>query len=636
MFPAKAQALLQEALTHHQAGRFAAALSGYSQVRKHAPGNYDAHHLSGVALLQSGKPVEAIPWLRRALQLRATAAPSAMCLGLALAQTGQPVEAETQLRKATQFDPQNHEALTNLASVLVVLGKLEEARTAYQRCVELRPDYAIAWSGLGSVLDLLGRPAEAIPHHTQALKLDPTHAKARFSRAQSWQSLHCVDEAQADFEAHLKRFPGDLEAQSYRLFLLNYSAEMSREALFSEHLAFGRAAEKAAAGESSSRPASAPRAGASAPKKLRVAFLSPDLRAHSVAYFLEPLLRHLDRDRFEIVLYHDHFSVDETSVRLKTAAALWRNFVGQTPEQVENQIRRDAPDILIDLAGHTGSNRLPLFARRLAPVQISYLGYPNTTGLTAMDYRFSDPIADPPGDSESVHTERLARFSPCAWTYLPPASAPHPTSPLSAGGQPFTFGSFNSLSKINAATLTLWARILRAVPTSRLLLKSLGLRADDISPRLAAAGINADRVVLLSAAPRVDDHLAAYKRMDVALDPFPYQGTTTTCEALWMGVPVISLRGDRHASRVGASLLTAAGHPEWIADSPEAYVALAVQFTQPAYPLVELRTRLRSEVQHSILFDHRAQAERFGSTLLECWQQRTGPRPATAVVPARA
>jgi predicted O-linked N-acetylglucosamine transferase (SPINDLY family) len=277
---------------------------------------------------------------------------------------------------------------------------------------------------------------------------------------------------------------------------------------------------------------------------------------------------------------------------------------------------------LIDLAGHTGLNRLPLYAKRLAPVQINYLGYPNTTGLKAMNYRFVDALTDPDERDQAVHTEKLVRFAPFAWSYQPPASAP---DPVRAPHDGVVFGSFNNPAKISSSTLALWARVLASVPSSTLLLKGQGLDHAIVRPivetRLKAAGIDLSRVEMFGRTRQQTSHLELYQRIDIALDAFPYHGTTTTCEALWMGVPVISLRGDRHASRVGASLLTSVGHPEWIAETPDQYVEIATKLAHGPSRTTDLRQSLRGEVQHSPLLDHAAHAKAFGQALRECWQR---------------
>jgi len=604
----QAQAFLQQALAHHQAGRLAAALPLYARARSLAPGSFDAHHLGGAAALQAGQSEEAVLLLSKALRLNARVALTHMWHGMALAQLGQHGPAEISLRKSLELDAKNVDAWTNLGAVYSFTGKIADALDTYRKASALKPRDARLHSQIGTLLHLQQDHAGAIAQHTAALSLDPNYAKAYLGRAQARLGSHRPAEALADFDACLTRTPDDLEARSYRLMLLNYLSEISREELFAEHVEYGRYAQNAAGAQ----PLSNSHRGS--PKR-RLAFISPDLRAHSVAFFLEPLLQNIDRTHFEIILYHDHFVTDATSERLRSHTSLWRNFVGKPHAQVAAQIRTDAPDILVDLAGHTGMNRLPVFAQRVAPVQISYLGYPNTTGLSTMDYRFTDAIADPPGDSDALHTEKLIRFAPCAWTYQPPADAPA-SGPLPClQGNPFTFGSFNNLSKVNAFTLRLWASVLRAVPGSRLMLKSFGLDADHLRARFLTTGLDPERVVLLPPAATTAEHLACYHRVDVALDTFPYHGTTTTCEALWMGVPVITLHGDRHASRVGCSLLNAIGHPEWIAQDGDDYVRIALQFFQSHQTLAALRSTLRSELAAGTLMNHRAHAAAFADAL---------------------
>jgi len=338
-----------------------------------------------------------------------------------------------------------------------------------------------------------------------------------------------------------------------------------------------------------------------------------------VASFLEPLLAHAPVGAVEVWLYHDHAVVDDVSERLKTLGARWRNFAGQPHAAVESAILADAPDVLIELAGHTGSNRLPLLAHRVAPVQISYLGYPNTTGLSAMDFRFTDGIVDPPGAADGRHSEKLVRFAPCAWTYQPRTDAPGTEI---AGGRAFTFGSFNNPAKLSGRILRVWARVLRAVPGSRLLLKGHGLDAprmrEDFAARFADAGGDPAQLDMLDRVPTARAHLELYARVDVALDPFPYHGTTTTCEALWMGRPVVTLAGDDHRSRVGVSLLNAVGHPEWIARDEADYVDIAVRLAADPVRLSAIARGLRDDFTRGPLLDHAAQAGHFWRAVQAC------------------
>lgn len=621
---------MQQALQHHKAGRWAQAAALYGELCRSQPMHFEAHLYGGGVALQLGRLEEAARCLTRAAQINPRSTQALVWLGVALAQAGECAGAEQQLRAALKIDPASHETWAHLASVLVIGGKLDDANGAYRKALSILPNSAQYWTSLGSALQIAGRGGESVECHTRALSIDPKEPKAQANRAQALLSLHRVAEALDDFDSHLRRFPDDLSASSFRLFLLHYPAEIRRDWLAEEHRAFGRKAAAAAQAARRLKPAPAnPSRNAAEPgKRLRVAFLSPDLRGHSVAYFLEPLLSHLDRSLFEVVLYHDHPVVDGTSDRLRSQASLWRNFIGKTQDQVEAQIRADAPDILVDLAGHTGFNRMPLYALRPAPVQITYLGYPNTTGLAEMDFRLTDGIADPEGDSDAFHTEKLVRFSSCAWTYSPAPDAPEPAPAPCLAGEPFTFGSFNSLSKVNDATLRLWAEVLRAVPGSRLLLKTFAIDEPLLRRRAEAAGIPKDQFLVLPGGGTTVEHLGAYSRLDVALDPFPYHGTTTTCEALWMGVPVVSLKGDRHSARVGASLLAAVGHSEWTAADPAAYVRVAAELASDRARLAATRARLREEMRASVLLDHVAQSRRFSAALRACWQSHCGQSAA--------
>ncbi|MBI2517583.1 MAG: tetratricopeptide repeat protein [Opitutae bacterium] len=616
MNPAQLQRQLQEAIKHHQAGRLSQAEAIYRRIRSAAPANFDVWHLLGVIAIQQGRATEAVELLTKAHKLSPPHAVCAMRLGLAHLMGGHGTEAEAFLAKSIQLNPQLPEAWDNLAYCYKTQNRLREAIECHQKVTALKPDYAIGWYNFGLTLSLYGQPTEALKCHERSLVADPNYAYGHYGRAQALQQLHCMPEAIAAYDRFLAKEPMHFEARSYRLFALNYGETLTREQVFAEHINFGRDVGTYLAPAFPNCPEPA--------RKLRVAILSPDLHTHSCAYFIEPLVQHLDREQFEICLYHDHFREDAVSQRLKSFATVWRQFVGLSGPAVMEVIRADQPDILIDLAGHTGmTNRLPLFAQHLAPVQISYLGYPNTTGVPAIGYRFTDAIADPPGAADRFATEKLVRFSPVAWAYRPLDSAPAVAPVPSADGAPVTFGCFNNLGKVSDTMLAVWARILAVVPGSRLMLKGPGLSAPAMRTRylhrLAAAGLPVERVELIERTAGTEEHLALYHRVDIALDTSPYSGTTTTCEALWMGVPVVTLRGDRHAARVSASLLTALGRPEWIATSVDDYVRIAVELTSDPTRLAGIRAGLREEMRRSALLDHAGQARRFGDALRECW-----------------
>lgn len=615
MQPAKLQRLLQEAAVHLQAGRLEAAARLCAQARTAAPRDFNVLNLSSLLALQQERYTDAADWLGRLAKLDPRSAAFQLRLGFALAKLARHEEAEKALQTAVRLAPEDAEAWDTLGFVLKARGRLADAIEAHRRAVALQPGRANSWYNLGHALLFIGRPSEALECQERALAAEPNFAKAHFGRALALQNSHRIPEAVAAFGDALRAEPGNHAARSYRLMALNYLDGCPREGLYAEHANFGEAV-----------GAPPPPAFSHAPKpgrRLRVAFLSPDLREHSVAYFLEPLLAHLDTAKFETVLYHDHPVVDATTTRLRSHATLWRNFVGQPEDAVEAVIRADAPDVLVDLAGHTGLNRLPLFARRLAPVQVSYLGYPNTTGLRAMDFRLVDAVTDPLHDSDSLHTEKLVRFAPVAWSYLPPSEALEPANRPCTTGAPVTFGCFNNFAKVTDAALAAWARLLAAVPGSRLRLKATGLGepavAGLVRERLVRAGLDPLRVELFERTASVAEHLALYHGIDVALDTFPYHGTTTTCEALWMGVPVVTLAGDRHAARVGASLLKTVGHPEWIAPSWDDYVRIAAELVSQPAALNCAGHKLRDRMRSSPLMDHAGQGARFGAALRDCW-----------------
>jgi protein O-GlcNAc transferase len=648
MSPNQIRNLLEKALEHHVKERLSEADALYAKVLAAAPANFDAAHLSGMVAIQQGRFQDAVGLLCRALRMNPESAVCEMRLGVAYASLGEYARAlghleaavkrapdmpegwcqvgvvqralgkaalaRASLERAVGLSPNFVEALEQLGSLLSSSAGFEAAVPTLRRVAELQPENAVAVANLGIALAQSGGQDEALIHLDRALKLNPSLSLALTGKALVLQETYRISEGIAAYGAALECNPANLEARSGRLYSLHYVDGVSREALLAEHLSFGAAAPKPRAFGPMNIPDPA--------RRIRVGFISPDLRAHSVAYFLEPMLAGLDPGQFEIVLYHDHARVDGMSTRLRSRSALWRHIAGMPFQAVESLVRSDAPDILVDLAGHTGMNRLALFARRVAPVQVSYLGYPDTTGLKEMDYRFVDQVTDPIGEAEKFHSEELVRFSSTAWSYLPPSTAPDPERALGTPAQ-VTFGCFNNFSKVSDSTLRCWAAVLDAVPGSRLFLKSHGLSSPSIAARLrgrlASFGLGEERVELAGRTPNLAAHLALYGQVDVALDTFPYNGTTTTCEALWMGVPVVTMLGDRHASRVGASLLCAVGHPEWITCDQAEYVQTAAQLAADSNRRQVLRTGLRDDMRSSPLMDHAGQAARFGAALRQGW-----------------
>ncbi len=359
--------------------------------------------------------------------------------------------------------------------------------------------------------------------------------------------------------------------------------------------------------------------------RLRVGYFSPDFRRHSVAYFVEPILEQHDIERFEIFCYALVDNPDVTTDRLKSLAEHWRSIENLPDDEVVKLIRDDRIDLLVDLAGHTYKNRLLVFAYKPAPLQLSYLGYPNTTGLPTIDYRLTDSFADPPSKTEASYTEKLVRLEPTAWCYRPMGSVPAVSELPAKENDYITFGSFSMFYKLNGKVLSLWAHLLTQIAGSRLTLKAKSMADSSVRKsvikQFADFGIVEERISLKSYEPSYEQHLENYREIDIALDPFPYNGTTTTCEALFMGVPVITLEGEEHRSRVGVSLLKQVGLENLIAKTPENYVGIACSLASETEALAELRKNLRARMENSPLMDEAGFTKRLETVYQEMWQK---------------
>jgi predicted O-linked N-acetylglucosamine transferase (SPINDLY family) len=359
---------------------------------------------------------------------------------------------------------------------------------------------------------------------------------------------------------------------------------------------------------------------------LRIGYLSPDLRSHSVSFFILPLLENRNRQEAEVTCYSTTLAQDGVTEKIKANADTFRAVYRMSDEKLATLIQEDGIDILVELSGHTALNRLPMLANRVAPIQVTYLGYANTTGLAEMDYRITDAIADPVGVSDAWHTEKLVRIPGGFLAYRAAFNAAEfPVVPMPAeqAGH-VTFGSFNNLAKINDTVLDAWAAILAQVPMSQLILKARGLRSDKVQARIlgafAARGVDTDRVRLLTQERTASAHLALYNQMDVALDTFPYNGTTTTCEALWMGTPVVTFQGRSHAGRVGASLLQRMGLGELVAENRQGYIETAVALGRDLSRIAQVRTGLRDRLQGSPVMDAGRLARELESAYRDLWR----------------
>ncbi len=641
-------------LVLHQLGRLQDAAAAYRRAAQLKPDYAEAWFNLGIALHNLGELDQAAEAYKRMVALAPAYADGQKNLGYLHMLRGRPTEALVAYEAARGLEPRNPEAHANVGSALISLGRIDEAMAAFEqsvalapafaaghynlamarqargriaeaeagfaRALALKPDYVEAHNNLGSLLQDESRLEEAVQSYGRAIALKPDHASAHSNLGSTLQEQGKRAEALASFDRALAAQPDFIGGGSARLMALHYGSEFSPADLRAEHMRWagvhGAATVPAGTTHPNTRDPERP---------LRVGFVSGDLRTHSVAYFLEPLLRAHDPAVMETVCYSGVVNPDTTTLRLQGLSDGWRSSLGLSDEALAELVRTDRIDILIDLSGHTDRSRLSVFGRKPAPVQATWLGYPNTTGLGAMDYRLVDPISDPVGVAEGWASEALVRLDGGFLCYRPPELAPDVAAPPSVAGKAVTFGSFNNPAKLSAETILTWAKLLAAVPGSRLLLKGRAF-ADAtaralLEGRFAELGIEAARLDLRPWVAATGSHLEAYGEIDVALDPFPYNGTTTTCEALWMGVPVVALEGDRHAGRVGASLLTHAGLFDLIAADAETYVKIAAALAADPARLADLRKGLRLRLQASPLMDAEGFARRFEAAMRLMWRR---------------
>ena len=630
-------------------GRFDAALASYRRVLELRPGFAEAHNNLGVVLKDLNRLDEAAASYRKAIELKPDYAEAHNNLGAALQTLGQldaalqsyqrAVEIDpgfagahsnlgnllkelgqldaalASCRKAVQLDPDYAGAHNNLGIVLKELGRLADAAASYRKAIGIKPDFAQAHNNLGSALKDLVRFDDAVASYRKAVELDPDFAEAHNNLGIVLKEIGRLDDARACYQRALELKPDFVDAQSNLLFTLNYTAhplayclEQARE--------YGRKASQKAGTRYTTWQC------AELPQRLRVGMVSGDLHNHPVGYFLESLLADLDPARVELIAYPTDLLVDALTTRIKPYFSAWKPLYGLSDEAAARLIHADGVHVLLDLSGHTGKNRLPVFAWKPAPVQASWLGYFATTGMAEMDYLLADEVGVPEAQRKN-YTETI-------W-YLPDTrlcfSAPEsdvPVAPLPAvkNGH-ITFGCFQNLTKAGDEVLAAWSKVLGAVPDATLrwqckqfgdpeVVKQQGLR-------LQQHGIDPARVTLHGSTSR-KAYLGAHAEVDLILDTFPYPGGTTTCEALWMGVPTLTLAGETLLARQGAGMLTAAGLKEWIANNEAEYIAKAVALAHDPSRLATLRAGLREQVRTSPLFDAQRFARHFEDALWEMWQ----------------
>ncbi|NOT81327.1 MAG: tetratricopeptide repeat protein, partial [Gallionella sp.] len=540
----------------YQAGHYSEAENNTCLLLERYPSFGFGWKLLGACLERQGK--EVLPAFQHAVQCLPLDAEARNNLGFALHELGRFAEAEASCRRAIALRPNFAEAYNNLGNALNDSGQASEALVCYQKAISIKSNFVEAHHNLGNALNMLGRTNDAILSYRHALQFAP------------------------DFGI----------VHSDLLFSMGYTAQSTPGDYLAEALRFGAMVDKNVTTKFSTWQCEPH------PPKLRVGIASGDLCSHPVGYFTESLLGQLNSLSIELIAYTNNPGEDDLTAHIRPHFSQWREVFSLNDPATAQLIHKDGVHVLLDLSGHTAKNRLPVFAWKPAPVQATWLGYFASTGVAEIDYLLADAHMVPSID-ESHFTETIWRLPSSYLCFTPPdvELTVEPIPALSTGQ--ITFGCFNNLTKVNDAVIALWARVLLAIPNSRLFLKTLQLNdvgvCDTTRQKFAAQGVTGDRLCLEGSSPRAE-LLAAYQRVDIALDPFPYPGGTTTCEALWMGVPMLTKRGDRFLSHMGESILHNAGLPDWIAQDEDDYVAKAIQFAGDLPKLAALRAGLREQV----------------------------------------
>jgi protein O-GlcNAc transferase len=600
-------------------GRAAQAAECFEAVIRCRPADAAALVNLGNSYYRLGRPDDAIACYRRALEQQPDCLDAWINLGHTLNQTGRSEEGIGWLRKALDRKPDCVEALLNLGAVLGDRGESEAAAALARRALSIKPDFAEAHHNLGVALRSQGRLSEAAASYREALRLKGDRAETASGLGVVLLEQGRLDEAAAAFREALRIDPRFAVAHSNLLFCLNYFSDLDPSQIYTEHLRWEK--EQAAA----LLPLRKPHANHPDPgRRLRIGYVSPDFRSHPVAHLFGPLLAAHDRRQFECFCYSSTLQPDAVTRSLQMLAGAWRDVHALTDEQLARLVREDGIDILVDLAGHTAGSRLRAFAAGPAPVQVTYIGYPNTTGLSAINYRITDAWADPVG-AEGFHSEELVRLPSGFFCYQPLSDAPPVADQPFYRSGVFTFGSFNNRSKITADVVAVWAAVLRQSSNCRLLLKAKALGDEGTRQELlrmfAAHGVEPGRIELAGVIANAASHLAEYGRVDLALDTFPYNGTVTTCEALWMGVPVVALAGRTHAARVGVSILSRIGLSEFVTGSIDEYIAGAVHWSANPGRLRELRAGMRERLVRSPLCGAALVARELEQAYRQMWRR---------------
>ena len=598
--PAFAEAINNLAMCLCWLNRLEEGVEQFRSALRLAPAEADLHNNLGAALMQLGMLQEAGQSFQTAIDIKSDHIEAHNNLGATLRSLNRQEDSIPLFKKAIELKPDFAEAHMNLAAALTDINKKSQALEAIDAAIALKPAVAKLHYLRANILRDLKRHDESIEETREALRLDPDYVAAVVAIGHALMERGDLNGALSSLRRGLELKP-DPQNHSNVLMAVNYHPAYTPADHFEAHRTWAELHEKPHRAKWRSHDNDR-----SPERRLRIGYVSPDFRGHSVSYFLEPILENHDHEKFEVFAYAHLSMPDMSTWRLRSCIDQWREIVATSPDKIADLIRNDQIDILVELAGHTANNALQVFARKPAPVQINMIGFPSTTGLSGIDYRITDEHCDPTGITDAFNSEKLIRLPDVFWCYKPPEQSPD-IGPLPAETNGYvTFTSVNNFTKVTPDVQRIWARILAAVPKSRLIMQTSALASRQTQERVTKiftdAGVTADRLEFRNPTD-LAPYLKLLERSDMTLDPYPFNGGTTTCHSLWMGAPVVTLAGDRHASRMGLSFMSVIGLPEFVARTPDEYVAIAARFAADLPALANIRAGMRDRINSSPLVD---------------------------------
>ena len=592
---------------YHRQGQLDLAIPIYKGIINSHPDVAPVYNNLGNALDNNGQAEEALRYFNQGLEKDPMFADCMINTSNLFHRLGRLQEAEQMLRRALEIQPESFAGNFNLANVLQANQQIDEAAILYEKAIELNPDWPGCYNNLGNIYKITGESAKAIEAFMKTIELQPDESMGYSNLGALYSDIGELEKAREYYDKALSVDPYNQDAFTNLLFMLNYGANYDDKKIYDTHLEWGRRFGGDLKPDPATRGLAKSQIDTEVGERIKVGYVSGDFCQHSVAFFFEPLLQNHNKEKFEIYCYANLMREDGVTARLREYAEHWRSIISLNDEEVAELVRQDGIHILVDLSGQTSGNRLSVFGHAPAPIQVTWLGYPNTTGVSLIDYRIVDDVTDPVGEADNLHVEKLIRLPNGFHCYIPDTSIPSKLEPPSLENDCITFGSFNILSKVTDEVIETWSNILKVVENSRITLKNRSLADKKVKDRVMNEfrknGIDADRIQLLTHVSNYYDHMAVYNDIDIALDSFPYNGTTTTCEAMWMRVPVVTLAENNHRSRVGKSLLSRVGLNDLVAASTQEYINIASDLANSPKRLSSLRESLRETMHKSPLCD---------------------------------